>query len=311
LPANVFSYDNSYTPQVALTLADNTSGTPNGFTAPTGSSTPTFGLATLPAGATISITFRATIASTANDGQAYQASGGVTYTNPLRTAADGTIQPGGNYAGGTDASSGTAGGSNYTGTSSTAEDVTIARPLPVELKRFDAKTASLNTQLSWATASELQNDHFNIERSLDGQNFERIGVVKGQGTSVHETTYNYTDAGAGRLSLKAIYYRLQQVDFDGSSSYSPVRIVKFEHGTKAAIALYPNPHQGTATLDLTALSSLDSQVEVMDISGRVVGKFHLLGGLQHPLDLNALPLGSYLIRVRNAETVVTLPMVRN
>ncbi len=311
LPANVFSYDNSYTPQVTLTLADNTSGTPSGFTAPTGSSTPSFGLATLPAGATISITFRAAIAATANDNQAYQASGAVAYINPLRTTATSTIQPGGNYAGGTDATSGTAGGSNYTATSSTAEDVTIARPLPVELKSFNVKAADLNSELTWATASELQNDHFDIERSLDGHSFESIGAVKGQGTSAHETSYRYTDIGAGRLSLKSIYYRLRQVDLDGGSSYSPVRVVKFERGTKGAIALYPNPHQGTAMLDLTALPALESQVEVLDLSGRVVGKFQLVGGLEHSLNLNTLPLGSYLIRVRNAETVFTLPMIRN
>ncbi|UOQ67938.1 T9SS type A sorting domain-containing protein [Hymenobacter volaticus] len=277
-------------------------------TAPTtATSTPTFGIGTIPAGATVSITFRATVASTAIDGIAYQADATVTYLDPTRTTATQRVGPNSPYASG----GASAGGTNYGASSSSREDVIVARPLPVELKRFDVVAKDLNAELTWGTASELQNHQFNIERSLDGQNFERINVVKGQGTSSKEVAYRYTDAGAGRLSLKPIYYRLQQVDLDGSSSYSPIRVVKFERGTKAAIALYPNPHQGTATLDLTALSSLDSQVEVMDISGRVVGKFQLLGGLQHQLDLNALPLGSYLIRVRNAETVVTLPMVRN
>ncbi|MDF7811141.1 T9SS type A sorting domain-containing protein [Hymenobacter sp. YC55] len=314
LTANIFAYDPAFTPVATLQLADETGNTGNKtaatnltVTAPTtATSTPSFGIGSIPAGATVSITFRATVASTAIDGFAYQADATVTYLDPTRTNTQ-RVGPGSPYASG----GATAGGSNYGASSSSREDVIVARPLPVELKRFEVAAKGLNAELTWATASELQNDHFNIERSLDGQNFERINVVKGQGTSAHETAYRFTDAGAGRLSLKPIYYRLQQVDLDGSSSYSPIRVVKFERGLKAAIALYPNPHQGTATLDLTALSSLDSQVEVMDISGRVVGKFQLLGGLQHPLDLNALPLGSYLIRVRNAETVVTLPMVRN
>ncbi|UOG76757.1 cadherin-like domain-containing protein [Hymenobacter tibetensis] len=312
----LFGYDNTFAPVAVQTTADGTTSpvTIGGTLPSNGVSTPTFSGLSIPAGASLRITFRATIATSAVNNFAYQASGRVNYTNPLRTveATTTTISPGNNYTGSASTSTalGTAGGNNYTGTS-TAEDVTITRPLPVELKRFDVAASGLNAELTWATASELQNDHFNIERSLDGKNFERIHVVKGQGTSPKEVAYRYTDAGAGRLSLKPIYYRLQQVDLDGNSSYSPVRIVKFERGTKAAIALYPNPHQGTATLDLTALPTLDSQVEVMDISGRLVGKFQLLGGLQHPLDLHALPLGSYLVRVRNAETVVTLPMIRN
>ena len=315
LTSNIFAYDPAFTPVATLQLANEsgnvgnkTAATNLAITAPTtATSTPTFGIGSIPAGATVSITFRATVASTAVDNFPYQADATVTYLDPTRTTTAQRVGPSTAYASG----GATAGGSNYGASSSSREDVIVARPLPVELKRFDVAAKGLNAELAWATASELQNDHFNIERSLDGKNFEQVGTVKGQGASSKEVAYRYTDAGAGRLSLKPIYYRLQQVDLDGSNSYSPIRIVKFERGTKAAIALYPNPHQGTATLDLTALSSLDSQVEVMDISGRVVGKFQLLGGLQHPLDLNALPLGSYLIRVRNAETVVTLPMIRN
>ncbi|MBC8083576.1 MAG: cadherin-like domain-containing protein, partial [Hymenobacter sp.] len=169
LPANIFSYDNSFTPIVTLTLADNSTSTPSGFTVISGGSTPLFGLATLPAGARLSITFRATIEATANDGLAYQASGQVSYVNPLRdiSAASGRVGNAINYYP-TDDSYGTPTGSDYSATSSSNEDVTITRPLPVELKRFDVTAVGLNAELGWATATELQNDHFDIERSLDG-----------------------------------------------------------------------------------------------------------------------------------------------
>ncbi|HEX8425609.1 T9SS type A sorting domain-containing protein [Hymenobacter sp.] len=285
----------------------NTLAAVTNYVAPTDNSiNPTFSGLTIPAGATTTINFVANIAGTAQDNLPYQTTASVSYNDPTRTTATRRIAPAQFYEAG-----GEVPGSNYSGASSTAEDVTILRPLPVELKRFDAAAAGSNAELSWATASEMQNDHFDIERSLDGYNFERIGLVKGQGTSFQETAYRYTDAGVARLSLKPIYYRLRQVDRDGSSSYSPVRVVRFERGTKAAIALYPNPHQGTATLDLTALPSLESRVEVLDLSGRLLRKFQLIGGLEHSLDLNALPLGSYLVRVRSAETVITLPMIRN
>ena len=141
--------------------------------------------------------------------------------------------------------------------------------------------------------------------------FEQIGTVQGQGTTARETAYRYTDGNAARVSLKPIYYRLRQVDRDGSSSYSPVRMVRFTQGIKAAIALYPNPHTGSATLDLTALTNTDYSVAVLDLAGRQITHFALKGGLQHPLDLHSLPLGSYIIRVQSAETVITLPMIRN
>ncbi|MBO0356627.1 cadherin-like domain-containing protein [Hymenobacter sp. BT186] len=312
LANNVFSFDDSFTPEVTLILADNTSSTPIDFAVSSGGSTPSFSLGALPAGASVSIVFRATIAATANDNVAYQASAGVSYTNPLRITAGSTIQPGGNYYS-NDANYGAAGGSNYTGTNpgNTYEDVMIARPLPVELKSFEAAAVNQNTVLNWVTASELQNDHFDVERSLDGRSFEQIGAVQGQGTTTRETTYRYIDQGAARLSLKPIYYRLRQVDRDGTSSYSPVRMVRFVRDAKAAIALYPNPHTGSATLDLTGLPVADYHVEVLDLAGRQLGKFELKGGLQHPLELHTLPLGSYLLRVRGAETVITLPMIRN
>jgi uncharacterized repeat protein (TIGR01451 family) len=312
LTNNIFSFDNTFTPEVMLTLADNTSSTPTDFAVSSGGSTPAFSLDALPAGASVSITFRATIAATANDNVAYQASAAVSYTNPLRVAASSTIQPGGNYYS-DDTSYGAAAGSNYTGTSpgNTYEDVMIARPLPVELKRFEVAAKGLNAELTWATASELQNDRFEVERSLDGRSFEQIGTVQGQGTTARETAYRYTDGNAAHVSLKPIYYRLRQVDRDGSSSYSPVRMVRFTQGVKAAIALYPNPHTGSATLDLTALTTTDYSVAVLDLAGRQITHFALKGGLQHPLDLHSLPLGSYIIRVQSAETVITLPIVRN
>jgi hypothetical protein len=315
LTPNVFAYDPSFTPIATLQSANESGNTSNRtsastvkITAPsTATSTPSFSIPSIPAGATLSITFRATIASTAVDNFAYQTSATATYLDPTRTTSTQTTGPSLTYASGGAAPS----GSNYDASSSTREDVLVARPLPVELKSFDVAAVTLNAHLNWATASEMQNDHFDVERSLDGHNFEQIGTVKGQGTTSRETAYQYTDVNAGRLSLKPIYYRLRQVDQDGASSYSPIRLVRFMKGAKAAIALYPNPHTGSATLDLTALTTMEYNVEVLDLAGRRVARFELKGGLQHPLNLHSLPLGSYIIRVQSAETVITLPMIRN
>ncbi|AMJ65624.1 T9SS type A sorting domain-containing protein [Hymenobacter sp. PAMC 26628] len=296
---NLFKYDGTYTPVATLTLPDGSTTTPTGYGLPAnGVSQPMFTGFVLPAGASLAITFRATIDASAQNGVAYQASAVASYDNPLRTSAtNATAQPGQNYSGTSDAGLGTAGGSNYGSNSSTAEDVTIQTPLPVSLSRFTAVAVRLDAQLRWTTASEHNNDRFVVERSANGTAFEAVGTVRGQGNSSRAFDYTFSDAGAARHALagQRLYYRLRQVDFNGETSYSPVRTVAF--GTGGTAGLYPNPAGPTATLDLSNLPAGSYQVQVLDLTGRVVATYSLPGGAQHPLDLRALAVGTYLVRV--------------
>ncbi|WP_133273253.1 T9SS type A sorting domain-containing protein [Hymenobacter radiodurans] len=306
LTANLFNYDNTVAPTVTLTLADGSSSPYTGYTAPIGSSSaPTFSNLAIPAGATLRISFRATIASTAVNNTAYQASATVRFLDPTRTVATSQVSPAGTFAGG-----GTAGGQNYLTTTSTAEDVTIVRPLPVELKQFTATAVRQDAQLNWATASELNNDRFVVERSLDGLTFSTIGTVRGKGTSTQQSKYSFTDAGAARFGT-LIYYRLKQLDFDGTATFSPVRTVKFVDAIKVDVSVYPNPTQGGATLDLTGLPAGTYQVQLLDLTGRSLQILTLAGQQEHPLQVQALPHGSYIVRVRGEAVNVALPLVRN
>ena len=98
-------------------------------------------------------------------------------------------------------------------------------PLPVELLYFDA-SADNSVLLSWATATEINNDYFSIERSEDGVNFYEIGKVNGNGDSNKEITYEFTD----KFVLAPVeYYRLKQVDFDGQFELLDQRIVGEKH----------------------------------------------------------------------------------
>ncbi|MGY2132758.1 Ig-like domain-containing protein [Hymenobacter sp. HD11105] len=306
LTANLFQYDNTVAPTVILTLADGTSSPYTDYTGPTSSTTtPTFSGMTIPAGSTLRISFRATIASTALNNTAYQASTTVRFLDPTRTTLTGNVSPTNTFAGG-----GTVPGSNYAAASSTAEDVTIVRPLPVELKDFKATAVRQDAQLSWVTASELNNDRFVVERSLDGLTFSAIGTVQGKGTSTQQSKYSFTDAGAARFGA-LIYYRLKQLDFDGTVTFSPVRTVKFVDVIKVDVSVYPNPSQNGATLDLTGLPAGDYQVQLLDLTGRSLQQFTLAGQREHALPVQALPHGSYIVRVRGAAVSVALPLVRN
>ena len=112
--------------------------------------------------------------------------------------------------------------------------------LPVELSFFTAKRTSTMTTLEWATESEKDNDYFAVEASIDGQNWKTITEVSGKGNSIETTHYSCDDKA--RYPIGIIYYRLKQVDFDGTSSYSDIEVVKNEAGhTSGKLTIAPNP----------------------------------------------------------------------
>ena len=174
-----------------------------------------------------------------------------------------------------------------------------ALPLPVELTDFTVQAVkNIDAQLSWTTASEKNNDHFDVERSTVGATFVKIGQVKGQGTSSSPTAYALTDAGIGAKASGQVYYRLKQVDTDGTATYSPVRTVTFTKSATPAISLFPNPATIGTQLDLTQLPTGTYQVSVLDATGRVVLGLTLEAGLAHALDLNTIASGTYMVVVR-------------
>ena len=310
LANNIIGYDDTFTPVIKLQRADGSTTNVSTTLPSRGVSQPQFGDANLsiPAGATLSITFRATIAASAQNNFAYQANATVTYSDPFRTTANSTVSPGANYA--NDVTLGAAGGENYSASSSTNEDVTITRPLPVTLTAFEAKAAGRDALLNWATATELHNDRFEVERSLNGIDFEVIGSQRGQGTTSSASSYRFVDAGAARLTSRLLYYRLHQLDHDGTGTYTNVRTVQFERA-KATVGLYPNPQQGRFTLDLRGLPAGSYQVDILDLAGRHVLRTQRNGGQEHPMQVSDLPMGSYIVRISGQTVNITLPMTRN
>ncbi len=180
-----------------------------------------------------------------------------------------------------------------------------AFPLPVELAAFTAKAVKADAVLNWRTATEKNNRHFDVERSFNGTSFSKIGQVAGQGSKASATDYAYTDAGIGRQQAGAVYYRLKQVDTDGTATYSPVRTVAFDAApslTAASLDLYPVPAKTSTTLDLSALPAARTySVRLTDLSGRLVGQYQLAGGAPHKLALTSLATGTYLLSISGAD----------
>ncbi|MBO2012784.1 T9SS type A sorting domain-containing protein [Hymenobacter negativus] len=143
---------------------------------------------------------------------------------------------------------------------------TADAPLPVTLVDFTAQAEGpAAVRLRWATATELNNASFTVERSLDGRTFAGIGTVAGAGSATTHHDYTLLDM---KLPADApvLYYRLRQVDLDGTFGYSPVRVVTL--GGPATLVLFPNPtHGGPATLTGAIPGTV---VRVFDALGRVV-----------------------------------------
>jgi hypothetical protein len=110
--------------------------------------------------------------------------------------------------------------------------------LPITLANFQARSEEGGALISWKVSSEINNDKMLVERSKDGQRFQEIGQVKGRGTSTGPFEYQFLDENPGPGST---YYRLKQVDFDGTFEYSKVIVLDTEGFIQ--LYTYPNPAQ--------------------------------------------------------------------
>jgi hypothetical protein len=111
--------------------------------------------------------------------------------------------------------------------------------LPVSLLNFKANCINKNVQLNWQTASESNNDYFDIERSTDGLSYANFLRVNGKGTTNEQQNYTAYDE---QLFEGNIYYRLKQVDFNGSATYYNPQMVNC--ADDANISIFPNPNNG-------------------------------------------------------------------
>ncbi len=184
--------------------------------------------------------------------------------------------------------------------------------LPVQLVNFEAKPignwqqAICKVLCTWQTASELNNDYFEIERSTVGSpqttDWKAIGKVKGNGTTNSVHSYQFTDnVMLSGVEASNIYYRLKQVDFDGKSSLSEVRVVNFNQSKNTEWNIYPNP--ATNELHIETSSSEKLTAQVFDITGKKVIE-NILFTNTTTINTSSLVEGMYFLRITNADGAV-------
>ncbi len=177
-------------------------------------------------------------------------------------------------------------------------------PLPVTLLFFNGKSVNNQTVLSWTTSQEINNHHFDVERSLNGVHFQVLGQVPGAANSPVAKTYSFTDPGP----YPDTYYRLKQVDVDGNYSYST--IIKVQLPQLLTHRIYPNPTKGPLYLSLAGNPQI-AEVVVMDMNGRIMLRKVVNATNWIELDVSHLPRGSYFISVQRSGTVWSCKFVKH
>ncbi|WP_157493975.1 T9SS type A sorting domain-containing protein [Fulvivirga imtechensis] len=170
--------------------------------------------------------------------------------------------------------------------------------LPVQLIYFNGSAIDEHVVLTWKTASELNNDHFLIERSKDGRSWSTLGKVTGSGTTSSIKAYSFHDERplAGRS-----YYRLKQIDFDGTYEYSDIIAIENSVNNVGIITLYPNPvNKGVLNIGFTTSDEKGILIEVLNHSGRILINKKApatTGSNVVTLDISAFHPGLYLMRL--------------
>ena len=199
---------------------------------------------------------------------------------------------------------------SYNGSPSGAPEICIeyslGGPLPIELLDFRAKAIDKNIVLDWTTQSELENDYFILQRSIDGINFENIVNIPGNGTTSELSKYHFVDRSP---NVGINYYRLKQFDFNGSFSFS--KIINASVFDKTQIIGYPSKVKNEVFVEWNAPSDQNIILTVNDFTGKVYKTIQLPANvLKTKLSLADLAAGAYFITVFDQNSIANFKIIK-
>jgi len=170
-------------------------------------------------------------------------------------------------------------------------------PLPVSWLNFDGQRFPTTVILNWSTASELNNERFDIFRKIGAQDFEKIGSVVGRGTSNSINRYKYFDGEVTPYSRNPLCYRIEQIDFDGQTSTS--RIICLQPGqTNADVIVGPNPVEDILEIRIDPWKINSYEVELVDLKGNVLIRGDV-SSENRKMDVSRLSSGTYFAIIRS------------
>ncbi len=189
----------------------------------------------------------------------------------------------------------------------------IGTLLPVKLNSFSAKLYENETAIHWQTAQEINSSHFEIERSIDGINFIKVGSTNAVGNSTNKKDYVYNDKLPATMeSLSKIYFRLKSVDLDGKFDYSNIVVVLLKK-INSQLIIFPTPTKNVLNIQTTNFISGKATILITDVVGKLVMKKEITlfnGNNSFPLDVLGLKSGLYHIRLNTNDNSYTKQFVK-
>ncbi len=182
--------------------------------------------------------------------------------------------------------------------------------IPVELTSFGAAVSGNDVILTWNTATETNNSGFQVERKLN-DTWNRIGFVEGKGTTTNPSSYTYTDKPN---SNGTVYYRLKQIDFDGSFEYSNIVEVNIAQPNVYSLDQnYPNPFNPTTTIKYSIAEDTQVSLKIYDILGneitKLVNEYQQAGTHSFEFDASSLSSGVYFYELSAGQFLSTKKMI--
>ena len=164
--------------------------------------------------------------------------------------------------------------------------------LPVHFTSFYVSKSGQNIQLTWSTDNEINNSHFDVERSFNGLEWNKIATIKGAGNSSNANNYSYNDKN---VSGSVIYYRLRQVDIDGRSVYSSIKTIRANEAI-SPVKIYAS--ERNVVIDLNQAIKNDLVVSVVNINGQVISR-KTFNNPQYKISFNLenVTAGAFVVQV--------------
>ena len=182
--------------------------------------------------------------------------------------------------------------------------LTVASSLPVQLISFAGELSNGQSTLTWKTASELNNKYFIVERSANGTRFDSIGQVKASAINNSTKSYTFTDM---KINAGTNFYRLRQVDIDGSFSYSKVVTVKNQQAN-SGVKVFPTVTNSNINFQVSSPEAGAIRVTVNDVTGKVrigTNKSVSAGANQQSIEVNSLREGIYYLHIQNNNSTIS------
>jgi uncharacterized repeat protein (TIGR01451 family) len=178
---------------------------------------------------------------------------------------------------------------------------TSGGPIPVKFTAFNAVLVNNRGLVKWATESELDNDHFEVERSEDGVHFIKRAAVNGSGSTSISHSYQFYDEL--NVSSAIVYYRLRIVDLDGRYGFSKIVAIKLKGGLSIDnFSVFPNPFVSDLKVGLSTQSDAMASFRILSFDGKELMNRAIAlqkgDNIVVLKDLGALAIGNYILEVR-------------